>query len=340
MQYSGNEDTSAFEADAGKAKELSVDNFLAHIFCESFFAAAARNEILQIVVCSIFFSIGIILTPQPQAKKMMLSFCESLSLIMFKVTQIVMLSTPFAVFGALAETIAVQGPTVLLNIGKLIGSLYLALFIFIFGVLFPILLATRIPVRRFLRAIYQPFLIAFTTASSEAALPLAMENMQRLGVSKSVVAFVMPTGFSFNLDGTTLYLSMAAVFAAQTKGIEQTLGEQLVMMLTLMLTSKGVAAVSRASLVVLSGTLTQFNLPLEAVALIVAGDQIMDMGRAAVNLLGNCLATAVMAKWEGELDLAVDFDRDVGEEEPELGGTSDDRDLEEQMKLIESGHLH
>jgi proton glutamate symport protein len=181
-------------------------------------------------------------------------------------------------------------------------SLYGALVVFVLFVLVPVMIVARVPIGRFLRAVREPWLIAFTTASSEAALPLAMERMEALGVPRRIVAFVLPTGYSFNLDGSTLYLALASVFAAQAAGIDMPISTQLVMMLTLMLTSKGVAAVPRASLVILSGALTQFNLPLQAVAVILGVDALMDMARTSINLFGNCLATVVMARWDGEFD--------------------------------------
>jgi proton glutamate symport protein len=189
---------------------------------------------------------------------------------------------------------------VLLSLGKLVLTLYGALVVFVLAVLLPVAWFAKVPIRRFLQKVKEPWLLAFSTASSEAALPLAMTRLEELGVPKRIIAFVMPTGYSFNLDGTTLYLALASVFAAQAAGVEMTVGQQVVMLLTLMLTSKGVAAVPRAALVILSGTLTMFGLPLEAVAVILGVDALMDMARTSVNLLGNCLATVVMARWEGE----------------------------------------
>jgi proton glutamate symport protein len=198
-------------------------------------------------------------------------------------------------------TVGSSGLGVLKNLALLVGTLYGALAVFILFVLVPIAWFARISIPRFTRAVKEPALIAFTTASSEAALPLAMERMVQFGVPKRIVAFVMPTGYSFNLDGSTLYLAVAALFAAQAGGVSLPIGQQLLIMLTLMLTSKGVAAVPRASLVILSGTLASFGLPLEAVGLILGVDALMDMARTSVNLVGNSLATAVMARWEGEL---------------------------------------
>jgi proton glutamate symport protein len=212
-----------------------------------------------------------------------------------------MIFAPIGIGAAIGATISKSGIHILGNLGMLVGTLYGALIVFIVAVLIPVALLARIPLKSFWRWVREPWLIAFSTASSEAALPLAMENMEKFGVPRRIVAFVLPTGYSFNLDGSTLYLAVASVFVAQAAGVEITLANQLVMMLTLMLTSKGVAAVPRASLVILSGTLASFGLPLEGVAVILGVDAFMDMARTSVNLLGNCLASAVMARWEGEL---------------------------------------
>src|SRR5258708_7409784 len=231
---------------------------------------------------------------------------------MFRYTNYVMLFAPLGVFGAMAATIGDKGLHVLLNLGKLVGTLYGALIFFVVIVLGAVTAIARIPLRRFIEHVREPWLIAFSTASSEAALPLALENMERFGVPKHIVAFVLPTGYSFNLDGSTLYLSLAAMFVAQAAGVHLPIGTQIVMMLTLMLTSKGVAGVPRASLVILAGTLASFNLPVEGIAVILGVDTVMDMARTSVNLLGNCLATAVVARWE-----CVDLSR-----EPELAAES------------------
>jgi proton glutamate symport protein len=235
-----------------------------------------------------------------------LKWCESLSQVMFKFTGYVMQFAPFGVGAAMAATIGHKGLSVLINLGMLVLSLYLALFLLVFGVMLPIAYFARVPIKKFLLAVREPFTIAFATTSSESALPKAMEVMERIGVPKRIVSFVMPTGYSFNLDGTTLYLAMASVFVAQaaeaTTGIHFGLDKQLLMMLTLMITSKGVAAVPRASLVILLATLHSFGLPPEGVAVIFGVDELMDMGRTSVNVLGNCLATIVVARWEGEFD--------------------------------------
>jgi proton glutamate symport protein len=221
---------------------------------------------------------------------------------MFRFTEIVMKFAPIGIGAAIAVTIGHSGLGVLVNLGKLVLTLYGALVAFVLLALLPVALLARVPLRRFWHWVREPWLIAFSTASSEAALPLAMENLEKLGVPRRIVAFVLPTGYSFNLDGSTLYLAVASVFVAQAAGVEMTVEKQIFMMLTLMLTSKGVAAVPRASLVILSGTLSTFGLPLEGVAVLLAVDALMDMARTSINLLGNCLASVVMARWEGEFD--------------------------------------
>jgi len=227
---------------------------------------------------------------------------DSVAQVMFKFTGYVMLFAPVGVMAAIAATVAGKGLVILYTLGKLVLLMYAGLLIFVFIVLGGVSLLIRVPFFTFVRAIREPFLIAFTTSSSEAALPKALEVMERFGVPKNIVGFVLPTGYSFNLDGTTLYLSLASVFVAQLAGLELTVTDQLVMMLTLMLTSKGVAGVPRAALVVLTATLTTFGLPLEGAAILLGIDQVMDMGRTSVNVMGNCIATAVVARWEGVLD--------------------------------------
>jgi proton glutamate symport protein len=224
---------------------------------------------------------------------------------MFKFVGLVMAYAPIGIGAAIAVTVSKSGLGVLKSLGLLVGSLYGALVLFILFVLLPVAILFKVPIARFWRAVKEPWLIAFSSASSEAALPLAMERMEQLGVPRRIVAFVLPTGYSFNLDGTTLYLALASIFVVQAAGRTMGIPEQLWMMLTLMLTSKGVAAVPRASLVILSGTLVQFNLPLQAVGVILGVDALMDMARTSTNVLGNCLATVVMARWEGEFDKPV-----------------------------------
>jgi proton glutamate symport protein len=291
-------------ASADKAAELAQTKVtfagvMEHMVPQSFFEAATHNEVLQIVFFAILFAVGLSRV-QGRSKQVMLDFCESLSQVMFKFTGLVMAFAPFGIGAAIAVTVGTSGLGVLKSLALLVATLYGTLAVFIVLVLIPIALFARIPIRRFWSFIKEPWLIAFSTASSEAALPLAMERLEEFGLPKRIIAFVLPTGYSFNLDGSTLYLAIASVFAAQAGGIQMSFGQQLVMMLTLMITSKGVAAVPRASLVILSGALTMFGLPLEAVAVILGVDAVMDMARTSINLVGNCLATAVMARWEGE----------------------------------------
>src|SRR4051794_23757414 len=279
----------------------TLTGVIEHTVPQSFFDAAAKNEVLQIVFFAIIFAVALSKVQGP-SKTFMLSACESLSEVMFKFVNVVMSYAPIGIGAAIAVTVSKSGLGVLRNLGILVGTLYGALIVFVLCVFVPIALMFRVPLGRFIRAVKEPWLIAFTTASSEAALPLALERMEQLGVPRRIVAFVLPTGYSFNLDGSTLYLALASVFAAQAAGIDMPLSTQLIMMLTLMLTSKGVAAVPRASLVILSGALSQFNLPLQAVAVILGVDAVMDMARTSLNVVGNCLATVVMARWEGDFD--------------------------------------
>jgi proton glutamate symport protein len=289
-------------ADAGKQLATTRTTFasvLTHAVPTSFFDAASRNEVLQIVVFAVIFGAGLSRV-RGKSKEVMLGFCEALADVMFRFTEIVMKFAPIGIGAAVAVTVGHSGLGVLRNLGALVLTLYGALIIFVLVALVPVALIFRVPIGLFWKYVKEPYLIAFSTASSEAALPLAMENVEKMGVPRRIVAFVLPAGYSFNLDGSTLYLAVASVFVAQAAGITMTLGAQLLMMLTLMLTSKGVAAVPRASLVILSGTLASFGLPLEGVAVILGVDALMDMGRTSINLLGNCLASVVMARWEGE----------------------------------------
>jgi proton glutamate symport protein len=270
---------------------------LEHTIPTSIIDAMARGEVLQIVVFSVLF--GAACTTIGFKARPVVEFCESLAEVMFRYTNYVMFFAPIGVFGAMAATVGERGPAVLLNLGKLVLTLYGALTFFVVVVLGTVALIARIPLKKFYAHVREPFLIAFSTTSSEAALPRALENMESFGVPKHIVALVLPAGYSFNLDGSTLYLSLASVFVAQAAGVNLSFGTQLLMVLTLMLTSKGVAGVPRASLVILAGTLASFNLPLEGIAVILGIDELMDMARTSVNLLGNCLATAVVARWEG-----------------------------------------
>jgi proton glutamate symport protein len=270
----------------------------------SFVDALAHNNVLQIVFFSILF--GVALTQvKGRPKEALLGFCEGLAEAMFKLVGIVMRFVPFGVGAALAATVAHSGLEVLLPLVKLVATLWVALIVFVLIAFVPVALIARIPIRGFIKHVREPAIIAFSTTSSDAALPLAMQRMEAFGVPRRIVSFVIPTGYSFNLDGTTLYLALASVFVAQATGHHFGLGTQLAMMGTLMLTSKGVAAVPRASLVILSGTLAAFDLPLAAITVILAVDELMDMGRTMVNLVGNCLASCVMARWEGEFTPGV-----------------------------------
>jgi proton glutamate symport protein len=282
-------------------QKITASGTLLHAFPENIAKAIADGEVLQIVVFSILFGIALALVSEERRRPLM-NVIESLVEVMFKFTNIVMLFAPIGAGAAIAYTVASSGFGVLGNLAKLLGTLYVALIAFVTLVLLPIALIARVPIRRFISAVAEPFTIAFATANSEAALPRAMEQMEAFGVPRQVVAFVMPTGYSFNLDGSTLYLSLAAIFVAQCAGRHMSIPEQITLMVTLMLTSKGVAGVSRASLVVLLGTATAFNLPVEPIFLILGIDQLMDMARTSVNVLGNCLATVVVAKWEGDFE--------------------------------------
>ncbi len=277
------------------SKQQTLAEIITHIFPTSIIDSMARGDVLQIVVFSTLFAAAVsAVKAQP-----IVDFCQSLSEVMFKYTNYVMKLAPLGVAAAIAATIGHHGLGVLVSLGKLVGTLYLALGVCVVGVLLPCALLARVPIGRFLAASKEPMLIGFSTGSSEAALPKSLQNMEAIGVPRGIVSFVLPLGYTFNLVGTTLYLSLASVFIAQAAGINLPIQTQLLMLLTLMLTSKGVAAVPRASLVILAGTLSSFNLPLSGIALILGVDTIMDMGRTAINVLGNCLASAVMARWEG-----------------------------------------
>lgn len=287
---------SAAEA-ALPAAKVTVSSVLEHVFPTSVIDAMARGDVLQLVVFSFLF--GTACAAIGAKAKPVVDFAESLAEVMFRYTNYVMFLAPLGVGAAMAVTVGSKGFSVLFGLGKLVATMYIAQALFVIVVLGGVIVALRIPARRFYQAVREPFLIAFSTASSEAALPRALENMERFGVPKHIVAFVIPTGYSFNLDGTTLYLSLASVFVAQATGIQLTFSQQLLMMLTLMLTSKGVAGVPRAALVILAGTLATFNLPMEGAAVLLGIDALMDMARTSVNVLGNCLATAAVARWEG-----------------------------------------
>ena len=275
----------------------TLGGILEHVFPASIIDAMARNDVLQVVVFAFLF--GAACAAIGAKAKPVVEFCGSLSEVMFRYTKYVMYLAPFGVGAAIAVTVGSKGVGVLFGLGKLIGTMYVTAALFVLLVLVPVVILFRIPAGRFYRAVRQPFLIAFSTASSEAALPLALENMEEFGVPKHIVGFVIPTGYSFNLDGTTLYLAMASIFVAQGAGVHLSLSQQLVIMLTLMLTSKGVAGVPRAAIVILTGTLATFHLPMEGIAVLLGVDALLDMARTSINVLGNCLASAVVARWEG-----------------------------------------
>jgi proton glutamate symport protein len=269
------------------------------IFPENIARAIADAHILQVVVFAILFGIALAMLPESK-KRPMLAFAESLAETMFGFTRIVMYFAPVGVGAAIAYTVGTLGVGILVSLAKLLATFYIAVGIFVLLVLLPVALLVRVPIRQFAAAVAEPVSIAFATTSSEAALPRAMQAMEQIGVPRQIVAFVIPTGYSFNLDGSTLYLSLAALFVTQAAGIDLSIGQQLLLLVTLMLTSKGVAGVPRGALVILLGTMSSFGLPVEPVFIILGIDALMDMVRTALNVLGNCLATVVIARWEGE----------------------------------------
>ena len=290
---------------AGALLKQEKKNHLLEIFPENIAKAVAEGQVLQVVVFSVLFGISLALLSD-ERKKPILQFAEGLSDVMFKFTNIIMYFAPFAVCGALAYSIATFGFDVLKNLAILVATLYGALVVFILLVLVPIGFIIKLNFRKFIQAISEPVIIAFSTATSEAALPKAMENLEKMGIPRKVVAFVLPTGYSFNLDGSTLYLSLASVFVAQLAGVDLTFGEQLIMVLTLMLTSKGVAGVRGATFLILVATVSDMGIDPQKAFVVLGVDAIMDMARTTVNVIGNCLATVVVAKWEGEYSDAVE----------------------------------
>ncbi|MBK9771778.1 MAG: cation:dicarboxylase symporter family transporter [Candidatus Obscuribacter sp.] len=292
------DDASTAQATELLAKQPSGGDLIVHIFPTSIIDSMARGDVLQIVVFTIIFALGVKAAKATQ----IVDLCQSLSEVMFKYTGYVMKFAPIGVACAMSNTVGKYGLDVLFSLGKLVGTLYLALIIFVICVLGPVMYIAKVPVKKFLTAVKEPFILAFSTTSSEAALPKALQAMESIGVPRPVVSFVLPLGYTFNLDGTTLYLSLAAVFVAQAAGVQMPIEKQVLMLITLMLTSKGVAAVPRASLVILAGTLASFNLPLAGIALILGVDTLMDMARTSVNVFGNCLASVVLARWEGVFD--------------------------------------
>lgn len=285
---------------AATSAHTSISEMVMNIFPTSIVQAMSEGNLLQIVVFSIFFALAICTVGK--AAKPVMDVLNSVSQIMFKFTEFVMYFAPLGIFGAIAATVGANGLAILKNYAKVIFSLYTALAVFVLVVLFIACKYARISFRNLIKAVQEPAILAFTTASSEAAFPKAIEIMERFGVPKNIVSFVMPTGYTFNLDGSTLYLAMAVIFSSQIVGINLDLNQQIIMMLALMLTSKGIAGVPRVSLIVLAGTLASFNIPIIGVAILLGIDQILDMGRTTVNLIGNCVATVVIARWEKAFD--------------------------------------
>lgn len=288
-----------FDQELPEAKPQTWDETILHVFPENFIKSIYHGDVLPIVIFSILFGISLAMLPEPR-KRTVLDFTEGLAETMFKFTNIIMHFAPFGVGAAIAVTVGHLGIDILLYLVKLLLTLYGALIVFLTLVLVPVALFFKVPIRKFIKAISEPVSIAFATTSSESALPKAMENMERLGVPRKIVSFVLPTGYTFNLDGSTLYLALASIFVAQAANIHLSVGEQVLMVFTLMLTSKGVAGVPRATLVILLGTAASFGLPIWPIMAILGIDELMDMARTSVNVIGNCLATVVIAKWEGE----------------------------------------
>jgi proton glutamate symport protein len=290
-----------FNQEMPEAKAQTWQDVILHIFPENIIKSMYAGDVLPIVVFSVIFGIALAMLNE-EKRKPLLHFSESLAETMFKFTNIIMYFAPFGVGAAIAVTVGHLGIDILISLAKLLFTLYAALIVFVGGVLLTVAYMFKIPIKKFIQAVSEPVSIAFATTSSESALPIAMENMEKFGVPRKVVSFVLPTGYTFNLDGTTLYLSLASVFVAQAAGLHLSFAEQLFMGLTLMVTSKGVAGVPRASLVILLGTAASFGLPIWPIMAILGIDELMDMARTSVNVIGNCLASCVIARWEGEFD--------------------------------------
>jgi proton glutamate symport protein len=280
----------------------SVSQLIVNIFPENIAKSIGDEQVLQVVVFAILFAVSLALLSEVK-RHPVLALADSVSHVMFKFTNIVMLFAPMAAFSAMAATVAHLGLGVLFPLCKLIGVLYLSIAFFVVTVLLPIACWAKVPLMRFLRGVAEPVAIAFATASSEAALPLAMEKMTALGVERETSSFVLATGYSFNLDGSSLYESLAVLFITQAAHVQLTIGQQGLVILTLLISSKGTAGVVRASLIIVLGVVTTFHLPIGPVGLLLAIDQLMDMGRTALNVLGNCLATVVVSRWENEPNL-------------------------------------
>lgn len=291
-------------ADSGvKANAQDAKNFVSHVVPDSIIRVMAENEILPIVIFALFF--GIAAASIGEQGKPMIRAMDSLSHIMFKVTHFVMNFAPIGVFGAITAVVIQQGLDVLSGYAYLMACFFGGLLFFVFGVLFSICLVLRINFFSLLSHVKEPILLAFSTASSESAMPKTIEQLEKFGISNRIVSFVLPLGYSFNLDGSIMYMTFATVFIAQAYGIDMTMADQIQMMLILLITSKGMAGVPRASLVVIAGMLSMFHIPGEGLLLLLAVDQILDMGRSATNVVGNAVASAVVAKWEGEKFVAT-----------------------------------
>lgn len=288
--------------------------FFRDVFPENIIKSLFENQVLQIVVFAVVFGIGLAMVEE-RKRKPLVNFVESLAETMFKYTNIIMYFAPIGVGAAMAYTVGHMGIDILKNLMMLLLTLYGALLVFLLGILLPVAMYMKVPIRNFIEALKEPVSIAFATTSSDAALPKVMSNMEDFGVPRKIVSFVVPTGYSFNLDGTTLYLSLASIFVSQAAGIDLSFGQQLLICLTLMVTSKGVAAVPRASLIILIATADQFGLPLFIIAAILGIDELMDMARTSVNVIGNCLASVIVSKWEGEFDQekALNYGKEVAE---------------------------
>jgi proton glutamate symport protein len=293
-------DLSSITGHVASVQHHSLWDTLVNMIPTSVVDAMARGDILQVVVFSVFFALAMM--SAGEKAKPILTGLQSLSEVMFEFVNKVMAFAPLGVTAAVAATVGQNGLSILITYAKLVGSLYFALFVFVCSVLWLACAIARVPFFKLMKGLKEPFLLAFSTASSESAMPKAMETMERFGVPKNVVSFVIPTGYSFNLDGSTLYVSLAALFIAQMAHVQMDLSQQIMLLLTLMITTKGIAAVPRASLVVLAATISAFNLPMEGIAVILGVDHFLDMGRTSINLIGNCVATAVIARWEGVLD--------------------------------------
>jgi proton glutamate symport protein len=293
----------SIQAVAPAARPEGWQQILLNIFPENIAKAVAENQILQVAIFALLFGAALAMLPEPK-RAPLVSFLQSLTETMFRLTRMIMVTAPIAAGAALAYTVGSMGLSTLLPLAKLLVTNYVTLTIFLLAVLAPILLLARIPIDRFVAAVAEPAAIGFATTSSEAALPLAMERMEEFGVPRWIVSFVIPTGYSFNLTGSTIYLSMAALFAVQAAGLHFSVGQQIVLLATLALTSKGIAGVPRATLVVLLAVAGSFHIPVTAVLMLLGVDTLMDMGRTALNVIGNCMAAAVVARWEGELKIA------------------------------------